>query len=155
MTIYALVDPFDMTIRYVGRTISGKARLGTHMSAGSNPLSPVCNQRKTDWIVSLRERRVRAIFVELERRPLNDYARAERDWIARYRAKGDLYNALAGDNDGAYQAELGNLRRKSDTALLEAWIPAQLKKDVIATAHAADQGLTDFLISALTAALRK
>lgn len=46
--IYALVDPRDNAIRYVGKTVDIKNRLAQHMSDGSG------SKEKREWVESLR-----------------------------------------------------------------------------------------------------
>ena len=107
--IYALVDPRDETVRYVGVTSAGlEKRLRRHLLKPSNG-------------------GLRRWFSELAGTPpsirlldegTKGWARAERYWIAWFRARGDLYNV---DPGGICRGKDGKLRggiRKMAKALL-------------------------------------
>lgn len=84
--IYALVDPRDETVRYVGVTIGSlEARLDRHVRRPTN-------DRVRAWLGEIGVRpHVRALHS-----PRDRWEDAERGWIAWFRARGDLLNADPG-----------------------------------------------------------
>ena len=86
VAIYALVDPFDETARYIGKTTSPKRRHGQHVEATQR------NWKLQDWIKDLDLQHVvpRLQVIEWCRR--KDWEARERHWIAWYRARGVIYN---------------------------------------------------------------
>jgi hypothetical protein len=90
--IYVLIDPRDFEVRYVGMTTRPlRVRLNAHMRdrRGDN--------YRIRWINALRREGLRAIIAEIEEVPVEDWAKAERKWIAFYRAAGSrLVNATDG-----------------------------------------------------------
>lgn len=61
ITVYALLDPRDSAIRYVGRTTDVKHRLTKHNSLKSNVGTP-----KNDWVREMRSVGVRPVLEVLE-----------------------------------------------------------------------------------------
>jgi len=106
VSIYALVDPFDRSVRYVGRSVNPRGRLCAHTN------DPSGNPRVRRWITGLSRQGGRPILVELERTTEAHFPAAERRWIARYRELGDLYNRRDGAPDGQ-PARKPEIRRRS------------------------------------------
>lgn len=90
--IYALVDPRDKQVRYVGMTTQPlRERYGAHLRDCR------ADTYRSHWINALRALALKPIMVELETVPINDRADAERRWIAFYRGTGvRLVNATDG-----------------------------------------------------------
>lgn len=88
--IYVLVDPRDDTIRYVGKTERPHSRLGSHLTGKSNYLV-------RGWMRTLRRKRAgppQMHMIDMVR--LAEWENAEKTWIAKFRAQGDLYNIHEG-----------------------------------------------------------
>lgn len=90
--IYALIDPRDKRVRYIGMTTQAlRKRYGAHLRD--------CRKGtyRSRWISALRAQGLKPIMLELETVPAEDRADAERRWIAFYRAAGArLVNATDG-----------------------------------------------------------
>jgi hypothetical protein len=95
--IYALLDPSDYAVRYVGYALDGPKRLESHLQQ-----SLKARGHKAAWIRSLRVRGERPIIVTLEDLPGDvDWRVNERWWIARMRELGcDLTNTTDGGEGG-------------------------------------------------------
>lgn len=77
--IYALIDPWDNKVRYVGMTDDVFKRFQQHISCTSN------NLEKNKWMLGLREANVMPIMAELERAEDAGYIRVrEAYWINHY-----------------------------------------------------------------------
>lgn len=82
-TIYALVDPRDNTIRYVGLTDNVYRRFKEHITCDG------CNPRKDAWIVELELHQVVVIMRSLEYVNTIEEAReSENYWIRHYQERG-------------------------------------------------------------------
>lgn len=89
--IYALVDPRDMTVRYIGKTVSPEDRLLAHLDATQN------NGPLRRWILELSGLGRIPEMVTLEKCPGLAWEDAERYWIAWFRSRSaELYNIEAG-----------------------------------------------------------
>lgn len=99
--IYALLDPSDYAVRYVGYALDGPRRLESHLQQ-----SLKARGHKAAWIRLLRARGERPIMVILEDLPSDvDWRVNERWWIARMRELGcDLTNGTDGGDGGAIAA---------------------------------------------------
>lgn len=94
--IYALVDPRDKRVRYVGKSISPAKRLEIH-------LKDKCNLGKALWLEELFDLKLKPEIVILDQGDEHDWQSRERFWIAEYRKKEpELTNILAGGNYGEY-----------------------------------------------------
>lgn len=82
--IYALYDPLDGTVRYIGRTANPKERLRMHASArpSNYPVGDTLKQ-KLAWLRSLKEKDMKPHMVILETVSAQDAEEAERVWIGR------------------------------------------------------------------------
>ena len=90
VTIYALVDPRDNTVRYVGKTSDPSARLAQHIenTAGKG--------HKNVWVRDLKASGLRPTMEILERVPVAEWEAAERRWIAFYSTRGSVLNVEIG-----------------------------------------------------------
>lgn len=96
--IYALLDPRNGEIRYVGKSSSGLQRAQSH--GGPKRLAKD-DTHKGRWIRVLVEQGLRYQIRVLEETTAEDLARAEVDWIARGRALGwNLTNVTDGGDGG-------------------------------------------------------
>lgn len=90
--IYALVDPRDNTVRYIGKTEKPGLRFTSHVRGEST-----YNRRLASWIKNLwRKRRMRPAMVPIETVELSTWAEAERRLISFYRSRGRIFNIEAG-----------------------------------------------------------
>jgi predicted HicB family RNase H-like nuclease len=88
--IYGLLDPRDNTLRYVGKTVSERARLSNH-------LSDLTSKKKGRWVKGLLRLGLAPKMVVLSEVPASEWQKEERAAISRYRALGcDLLNVCAG-----------------------------------------------------------
>jgi predicted GIY-YIG superfamily endonuclease len=77
--IYALVDPRDNTVRYVGMTSDVYKRFFEHTQCGGS------NFEKNAWIMEMRDQNVMPLMVELERTESQALARKrEAYWIQHF-----------------------------------------------------------------------
>lgn len=92
VTIYALCDPDTGQCRYIGKANDLEARIRCHRwEARSSKL----HTRKINWLRSLGGREPKVEVLEIV--PYEQWAEAERRWIANLRAKGeDLTNFADG-----------------------------------------------------------
>lgn len=95
VAIYVLIDPRDMTVRYVGRSMNPKARLYFHVSKVG--VGRPSSRSITLWTGELRGLGLRPSLVMIECCTRRSYPAAERGWIAYYRRRGHLYNRKDGD----------------------------------------------------------
>jgi hypothetical protein len=86
VVIYALVDPFDGTVRYVGKTSRQQSRFAEHWDL----LTTNFNLRW--WLESLRKANAKPRMAVLCRCLDAEWETAERAWISAYAARGELYN---------------------------------------------------------------
>lgn len=92
--IYALVDPRDNSVRYVGKANNAAARLKTHLRDANLRHTPVyC------WIRKLRAEGVAPDIKVLESVHCDEWAQAEVRWIAEMRQSCDLLNVANGGNE--------------------------------------------------------
>jgi hypothetical protein len=105
--IYALIDPRDGEIRYIGKAKNLKKRLEKHIS----PPNLKVDNHKTNWIKLLKKLKLKPIIREIELVPLNVWEEKEKYWIKYYREQGcDLTNGTEG-GEGAVGA------KRSETTL--------------------------------------
>jgi hypothetical protein len=107
--IYALIDPRDGKIRYIGKTNSLKRRYLAHINPSN--LKPL--NHKSNWIKVLLSLNLRPEIIEIEKVPFNIWQEKEREWIAFYREEGcDLTNGTDGGEgaEGAKRTELQILK---------------------------------------------
>ena len=100
-TIYALTDPIDNRVRYVGKTrCQLEERLRRHLETPTNPLM-------ASWLSEMAEQRRNPRIVALEYVCYFEWEAAERGWIHWFRQKGDLLNV---DPGGEYRTKDGAKR---------------------------------------------
>lgn len=80
--IYALIDPRDNEIRYIGKTVSPKYRLSGHISE-----SKKYTHYRAMWINSLLKENLKPIMRILKICPLSDFTKYESHYISLYRNK--------------------------------------------------------------------
>lgn len=88
-SIYALVDPRDNRIRYVGVTL--KDRREAHLKQPTN-------SRMREWLAALAEEGHRPMIQLISYAPTARWEGAELEWVAWCRARGDLMNVDPGGN---------------------------------------------------------
>jgi hypothetical protein len=102
VSIYALVDPFDSGVRYVGQTSSHlETRLDRHLACPTNPMM-------RQWFSELATDGFRPRIVELEQVREFEWEDAERGWICWFRQRGELINV---DPGGEYRTPDGRPRK--------------------------------------------
>lgn len=90
VSIYALIDPRDETVRYVGKTTCPELRLIGHLeSAGPET-------RKSRWLAELSGVCLRPRMVILDNVSAARWESVEKRWIAFYAERGSLYNVEVG-----------------------------------------------------------
>lgn len=77
--IYALVDPRDSKIKYIGNTVDPDRRLGGHISVGRWVTERSGQRRK--WIHELQEQEITPLFVTLEIVDAEHAPDRERYWM--------------------------------------------------------------------------
>lgn len=89
-SIYALIDPRDMTVRYVGKSTDPKRRLAEHTA---NKMSA---RDVGPWLQELRDAGLAPIMEILDRASAIEWERAEQYWIGFYSQRGCLLNTEVG-----------------------------------------------------------
>lgn len=84
IAIYALTDPRDNTVRYVGKSNDPKRRLSEHIASN------------LPWIVELKTAGLAPMMRILDRAGFDEWDRAEQYWIAFYSRHGRLLNTEVG-----------------------------------------------------------
>lgn len=93
--IYALIDPRDQRVRYVGKANDVVARLGSHLRDCRRRNSPVHS-----WLISLTSLGLFPQIQILCSVPYSEWCVAERDWIFIYRSiYSDLLNLADGGDE--------------------------------------------------------
>jgi GIY-YIG catalytic domain-containing protein len=87
ISIYALVDPRDRKVRYVGRTRAPKRRLSSLLCAPA-----IDNRRRHNWIKRLAARGLVPTMIILETCSLLRSPVVEAKWIQHHGSRGTLYN---------------------------------------------------------------
>lgn len=85
--VYALVDPRDGLVRYVGVTKNPAYRLAEHMRM---PVKE--GQHKNNWIADLIKSGLVPIFVFLDSVSEETASQCEQEWIAHFSTLGVLFN---------------------------------------------------------------
>jgi len=92
--IYALIDPFELAIRYIGQSIRPKERLQNHCVEQSRTW-------RTNWIRSVVRRGRRPILTILDVVPAGvDWRPIEREWIATAKRVGCALTNCTEGGDG-------------------------------------------------------
>lgn len=79
--IYALIDPKDQMVRYIGKTINPKTRLSLHIAE-----TKTSDHYKSRWIRSLLKRNMKPIFKILKICPLSEFTIYESEFIKFYKS---------------------------------------------------------------------
>lgn len=96
--IYALVDPRDRTIRYVGKSNTPYHRVQEHALASNT----ATNKQKQRWMQELSEAQLIPRVLILESVPLAGWETAEKRWIAHAKREGwPIVNIQPGGNGSA------------------------------------------------------
>lgn len=113
--IYALCDPRDNRVRYIGKTNNLRRRYGQHLIEKTNT-------HRTHWIQSLIEIGLAPHLIVIEEiAPEQDWEERERLWIARYRAmSNDLTNGSDGGDCGP-RTKKGSKKSPQTRAKMGAW----------------------------------
>lgn len=129
--IYALADPLDGRIRYIGKSIRPTHRLTNHCNE-----KPTCH--RTKWIHSLLKEGRRPVLGVLERiSPGGNWQVAERAWISYARENGwPLVNGTDG-GDG-----VSGLSQESKDRMSRTWLGRKHSPESIAKIGAASRGMT-------------
>lgn len=93
-TIYALIDPRDQAVRYIGATATPEKRLRMHLSYSSRRIHQL-------WISALLSLNLKPLFHVLEETEDALWREREKAWVKHYRERGaDLLNETAGGDGG-------------------------------------------------------
>lgn len=98
--IYALIDPRDNEVRYIGKTINPKKRLSEHLADSKREYN-----YKAMWIKSLLKENLNPLIEFLKICPLSDFVKYETEYIKLYKN----YKLTNSDETGQ-----GNIGRKRD-----------------------------------------
>lgn len=102
--IYGLVDPRSNELRYIGKTIDLGQRYRDH-------LKDKTTGHRGNWLRSLKRAGVKPVMVEIEQTDQENWAAAERFYIAFFRHAGcNLINSTDGGDDG--WSHLPEVRKK-------------------------------------------
>lgn len=107
VTIYGLLDPNDMTLRYIGKTVCPKFRMSHHLQDPSFALR--------GWILALKDMRQKPIFKTLAMVSDRDWERAEKYFIKAFRCRAYiLYNIHEGGRytPGVLRAKLPSRKER-------------------------------------------
>jgi hypothetical protein len=115
--IYALRDPRDGEIRYVGKSNDPSLRLHNHISSAVHPRTPV-NQ----WVAEITAAGLLPTVEVLEEIEWEMWPEAERRWIAQYSEQ--LRNVMPGGGSLAIR------RRALSVSYTSIRIPRELLKDI-------------------------
>ncbi len=162
VTIYALVDPRDNAIRYVGKT---RQKLSSRLS-GHLACAKYRRNHRERWIFSLLDNGLKPCIVALDSVEDSEADQSEIWWIAKMRDAGcDLTNATAGGDGGRLSQESEDKRlansqwyRRSETphaksirsaAASKRWqsLSEQDRKRIIQTASSASASRDDRTMS--------
>lgn len=82
--VYALVDPRDSRIRYVGCSWNPQKRLFSHIADANRHRSPADGSPKVEWLHDLIQNDLRPIVVKLQEcSPVANWLEVENEWIQR------------------------------------------------------------------------
>jgi hypothetical protein len=98
--IYALIDPIDTSVRYIGKTVTPNKRLSEHISECKN-----VRHRRANWINSLLIKNIKPEMIILKICPLSEFEKYESEFIKFYKSN----NLTNSDENGQ-----GNKNRKRD-----------------------------------------
>lgn len=110
--IYALCEPETGEIRYVGKANNLRRRMKQHLVNYDSEKTP-----KAAWLSKLGATGRLPLLRVLEQVPIEDWPRAECDWIATLKAQGCNLTNLKNGGDGvpeSYRASPEERQRRSD-----------------------------------------
>lgn len=143
--IYTLSCPISKEIRYVGKTISIKKRLQSHLDYAKNPKRK--RRHVSDWILSLLNQNLKPIITIIEETDEDNWAHREMYWIKHFKS---LHFNLCNLTDGGesntgyiYSEELKEIRRK---ARIGYSIPENVKRKISKTLSKPVKCVTDNII---------
>lgn len=99
VSIYALIDPRDSTVRYVGATGNLKSRVSAHKSG-----TACGSEKNAAWMQELAAEGVSPKVAVLDKADEDEWQAAERKWIRRWGGPKRLNNSGPGNKDGAGRA---------------------------------------------------
>lgn len=106
--IYALKDPRDNRVRYIGKSVNIKNRYLSHLNTFDGT-----NLRKENWIKSLLDKGLKPVVEIIEICNRNNWADCEKYWIKKFRAiDSDLTNISDGGDDSFNSLASRNFRVK-------------------------------------------
>ncbi len=80
--IYGLVDPRDLSVRYIGATVNPKTRYGSHLT------DKFGSKKKREWIAELKLKDLKPTLKVFEKVTSGAYDEAEAKWIQYFKHKG-------------------------------------------------------------------
>jgi len=122
LSIYALVDPRDMTVRYIGKTNDPVARLLEHIE------DPHVNWPLRDWLADLAELEFIPELVVLQMCDEVSWNDAEISWVSLARGLGRIYNIADG---GITRGKARRLKRKRESRSLRRSLPVAAPEIVL------------------------
>lgn len=134
--IYGLVDPRDMRVRYIGKTIHLKLRFYQHMKADAK------NPFKDEWINELALIGLKPEMKIIDRCDDFDWQSRERFWIAEYRkTTPDLTNIEDGGSGVEKSFRITSQQRECRVCREGTFLPDEICEhcDVMAPQIARDQ----------------
>ena len=127
--IYALVDPRDQRVRYVGKSNDPERRLTRHYKVATKHL-PVAR-----WIAKLRRDGLRPIVRTIMQVPGANWQTWERHWIAAFRWAGEELLNITDGSDGwpSGKPQLPETRRRISQSLRGRRRPQEVCDKISAT----------------------
>lgn len=129
VAIYALTDPRDGAVRYIGKAVDAAKRYAQHIGRSRGP-RPFPVHR---WICKLASIGLRPVLEIVERCPHAEWQQAERDLIAECRRLGfPLLNVADGGDEPSHgrterEKRLWRLKRNLGGALRRGQVPEPVK----------------------------
>lgn len=113
-TIYALIDPRDHAVRYIGKTtIAPSKRLSAHVCRTN--LTP--RRHSSRWLAGLVSLGLKPSLKVIEVvAPHDDWRARERFWISEYRRRGAPLTNLADGGDGVHGVRFSDERKAAQAA---------------------------------------
>lgn len=117
--IYALRDPRDGRVRYVGKTENIERRISCHLA--SRDRSP-----RGRWMADLHKSRLRPLAVVLQEVDVERWQDAERRWIRRLSRRVRLLNGINGGGGAGDRSKAGARQPKpEDVERIVAWFSTE------------------------------
>lgn len=96
--IYALKDPRDDSVRYVGKSDDPKRRLKEHINESRSRAT--CNYYKVQWIRGILRNSLKPVLIILEEVACSNWQEREAHWMAQFDTLTNLAEAGQGGNLG-------------------------------------------------------